>query len=169
MHNNLCRSVIFPMSLMVLTLLLAPAMVWGAENVDQPVFVPAQENPLHADVPGYVADLRVHSAEEFERVLERVDELFNQAQHGERFAPVVFLMHGDEARVMFKASYPDHKRAVDLAAKLSAFGVIDIQVCDYWLDQRKLPRSEMQPFVDFVPFAPKEKKRLISKENYSYF
>ena len=102
-------------------------------------------------------------------ILDRVDELFNSARQGERFAPVVFLMHGDEARVMFKSSYPDHKRVVDLAAKLSAFGVIDIQVCDYWLDTRKLPRSEVQPFVNFVPYAPKEKKRLIKQENYSYF
>ena len=150
-------------------IILLSVSSYASPPLDQPVFVPAEENPLQADVPGYVADLRVHTAEEFERVLERVDELFNQARHGERLAPVVFLMHGEEARVMFKASYPDHKRAVDLAAKLSAFGVIDIQVCDYWLDKRKLPRSEVQPFVNFVPYAPKEKKRLIRKENYSYF
>lgn len=116
-----------------------------------------------------LADLRVHSAEELESVLARVDKLFLNGGISDRDNPVVFLLHGDEARVLYQSNYTQNKRVVDLAAKLSAFDVVDIRVCESWSKSKGLDNNTLQPFVDTVESAPAEKKRLRAKQDYQYF
>lgn len=116
-----------------------------------------------------LADLRVHSPEELEGLLKRVDQMFAAGNIQTQDNPVVFLLHGEEARTLYKSNYAQHKRVVDLAAKLSAFDVIDVRVCEAWADNRGLDSAGLQPFVDTVKYAPAEKKRLVKKEGYTYF
>ena len=116
-----------------------------------------------------LADIRVHSAEELEKVLSRVNKLFLEGGIDERHDPVVFLLHGEEARTLYKQNYTRNKNVVDLAAKLSAFDVVDIRVCEVWSEGKGLDNNRLQPFVETVPFAPSEKKRLVREEGYQYF
>ena len=116
-----------------------------------------------------LADLRIHSAEELERVLLRVDELASDPQRDQDAAPVVFLLHGEEARTLYRDNYHAHRAVVDLAAKLSAFELVDIRVCEVWADNKGLDNQLLQPFVGTVPFAPREKKRLVKEEGFQYF
>lgn len=116
-----------------------------------------------------VADIRVHTAQELEGALSRVEAMFDNGGIREQDEPVIFLLHGDEARTLYKQNYGEHKDVVDLAAKLSAFGVVDIKVCESWSGHHGLDSNRLQPFVETVPFVPAEKKRLFEEEGYSYF
>ena len=84
-------------------------------------------------------------------------------------SPVVFLLHGDEARILFKSQYGSNKPIVDLAAKLSALNVVNIKVCDIWMKKNNLYSGDLQPFVGIVGDAITETRRLLATENYKYF
>ena len=116
-----------------------------------------------------LADLRVHSADELGDVLQRVDQLFSNGRLGAQSPPVVFLLHGEEARVLYQQNYTRHQEIVDLAAKLSAFDVVDIRVCAVWANGKGLDNNRLQPFVGTVPYAPKEEKKLVRESGYRYF
>lgn len=128
-----------------------------------------QETEPELDALKVVADIRVHTAQELEGALSRVEAMFDNGGIREQDEPVIFLLHGDEARTLYRQNYGEHKDVVDLAAKLSAFGVVDIKVCESWSDHHSLDRNRLQPFVETVPFAPAEKRRLLEEEGYNYF
>ncbi len=138
-----------------------------ADHIEQEVNVSADE--VDDDLLKRLADIRVHSAEELGRVLGKVDELFVDGGISEQDEPVVFLLHGNEALTLYKQNYDQNKNVIDLAAKLSAFGVVDIKVCEVWSKNKGLDNNRLQPFVSTVPFAPGEKRRLVKEEGYQYF
>lgn len=122
------------------------------------------------DVLNLLADIRVHSADELLHTLTQVEEIFDKGGiPSGTDSPVVFLLHGNEAKTLFKQNYKQYKSVVDKAARLSAFGVVDIKVCETWADNKGLPVKNLQPFVATVPFVPSEKKRLLNEEGYTYF
>jgi hypothetical protein len=126
--------------------------------------VPVDEKRAHR----YLARIEVHTAAELSGILERTDELFNDQQL-DNADPIVFVLHGAEGRVFLRQSYGDNKALVDLAARLSALRVVDIRVCQTWMGGYNIDASQLQPFVDTVPFGPAEVQRLRRDENYSYF
>ncbi len=81
---------------------------------------------------------------------------------------MVFLLHGEEAKTLFRQNYSANKRVVDLAARLSAFGVVDIKVCETWAGNNSLDTSRLQPFVGTVPLAPAEAQRLKARGYTSF-
>lgn len=142
----------------------------AAHQVSDKVEVDAQSQPSIVDEQlKLLADIRVHSAEELERILKRVDELADQRGSQQNTAPVVFLLHGEEAKTLYKNNYQTHRSVVDLAAKLSAFELVDIRVCEVWAGKQGLDNQLLQPFVDTVPYAPSERKRLVKEDGYNYF
>ena len=58
------------------------------------------------------------------------------------------------------ANYARYKDTVDLAARLEAFGLIDIRICEAWMSDNQVLQSDLPPFVDTVPFGPAEARRL---------
>jgi len=123
------------------------------------------EQPLR-----WLADIRVHSADELGQILNRVDRLLQTGAIAPGMRkPVVFLLHGNEARVLFKKNYLQYKAVVDTAARLSAFAVVDIKVCEQWMGSQGLNKNNLQPFVKTVPFAPAAKTRLLTEQDYVSF
>ena len=103
-------------------------------------------------------------------VLERADQLFNSGEfNAGDDTPVAFVLHGPEAEVFFSSRYQSNRALVDLAAKLTAFEVVDIKVCKTWIGGEDLDESQLLPFVGTVPFGPEEERRLLEEENYVYF
>lgn len=130
-------------------------------------FVDAQEVSAPA---GYLARIELHSAEELNGALMRAEELFAT----DRFkagtdAPVVFVLHGPEARTLLNKEYKLNKSLVDLAARLSAFQIVDVRVCKTWMGGEGLDENQLPPFIDTVPYGPEEKRRLLNDEKYVYF
>ena len=62
-----------------------------------------------------------------------------------------------------------YKAVVDLAARLSAFNVVDIRVCETSARGLGLDLETLFPFVDTVAYGPDEVVRLLEVEKYSYF
>ena len=125
-----------------------------------------------ADKPSsrYIAHIQLHTSDELEKVLERADALllggqFDAGQH----EPIVFVLHGPEARVFVQGNYIKNKKLVDMAARLTAFQVVDIRVCETWMGGEGVEKSELPPFVSTVPSGPVEAKRLMEEEHYVYF
>ncbi len=116
----------------------------------------------------YLARIQVHTSAELAGILKRADELFSTAQL-DTSEPIVFVLHGGEGRAFLRQSYASNKALVDLAAKLSALEVVDIRVCETWMGGQRIDASELQPFVDTVPYGPAEVKRLRGEQNYIYF
>jgi intracellular sulfur oxidation DsrE/DsrF family protein len=84
-------------------------------------------------------------------------------------APVAVVLHGAEARAFLRQDYNEHKPLINLAARLTALGAVDIQVCEMWMGSQSLDANQLQPFVGIVPNGPREIRRLIADENYIYF
>ena len=62
-----------------------------------------------------------------------------------------------------------NKSTVDLAARLSSLGVIDIRVCQVSSKAVGLDRADLLPFVSPVDFGQAELKSLLEEEDYSFF
>jgi len=142
--------------LMLLGLLLS-ASLWATDD----------EAPLAAS--GYLARLQQHSPMGLESALRRAERLFVDGQLVDGHEPVTFVVHGPEVSVFFRDNYDAHKPLLDLAAKLTAFRVIDIRICETRMGVLGRDKSVLVPFVSTVPFGPAEEERLLVDEAYIYF
>lgn len=79
--------------------------------------------------------------------------------------PVVVILHGQEALPFVRRNYLDNQVIVDRAARLKAFGRVELRMCETWMRTNGLDQSDLLPFVDTVPLAPEEVQRL-GREGY---
>lgn len=119
--------------------------------------------------PGYLARLELHTPDELYAALMRAEMLFLEGRFLGTLPPATLVVHGPQVAVFFKQSYPRHKQIVDLAARLTAFGVVDIRVCETRMGVLGRGREALLPFVGTVPFGPAEEQRLIDEKNFVYF
>jgi len=70
---------------------------------------------------------------------------------------------------LLRENYASHRATVDLAAKLSAFGIIELKVCETWMGGNRVSASQLPPFIGTVPYGPTERRRLIEEQGYVYF
>lgn len=125
------------------------------------------QNP---DDPRYVAEFEVHTAAEFMRLLRRAESLFLSGELAQSAgARVTFVLHGPEVRALLRQNYGSYRELVDLAARLSALGVVDVRACRTWMGGNSVDSTQLQPFVTTVAYGPGEVKRLVAEENYIYF
>ena len=110
----------------------------------------AQAVPLQS--PSF-AQLSQHTPDELNALLMRADDLA-RASNFSPVEPVTFVLHGDEIELFTRANYASNQSLVDLAARLDAFEVIDVRVCETWLRDNGVAASELPPFVETVPFGP---------------
>lgn len=102
--------------------------------------------------------------------LRRAESFYHgEGMREEEIPPLVLVIHGSEVGIFFKENYSQYKPIVDLAAKLTAFQVIDIRVCEASAQIMGLDIKTRFPFVGTVPYGPAEITRLIEVEKYVYF
>lgn len=102
--------------------------------------------------------------------LERAERFyFKESANLEKYSPIVLVIHGSEVCIFYKENYDIYKAVVDLAARLSAFNVVDIRVCETSAKGLGLDLDTLFPFVDTVTYGPAEVVRLIEVEKYRYF
>ena len=120
--------------------------------------------------PRYVADIELQTLEQFQQLLVRADELFLAGETSTDGEPaVVFVLHGPVLRSLLRENYLGNRPTVDLAARLSAFGVIDLKACRAWMRSASVSEADLQPFVETVSYGPGEVQRLVRESNYVYF
>jgi intracellular sulfur oxidation DsrE/DsrF family protein len=109
--------------------------------------------------PGYVFDVTVNNAEQLNVILERADslrEFFDPGQHGR----IAIVLHGDELKLFQKQNYTANMTIVDKARLLDKENIIDIKACQTMMRTLEIEQSDLPDFVEQVPFAPVEIKRL---------
>lgn len=121
------------------------------------------------EAEGYLARVQLNSPEELEKALLRADELFRLGLANQVQSPLAFVLHGPEVAIFFRENYERYKPLVDLAARLSALGVIEVNVCRTRMGVLGREPSVLLPFVGTVPFGPAEIDRLINEEKFVYF
>lgn len=118
----------------------------------------------------YVVDIELQTIEDLQQLLERAEQLLIAGQvPAADEAAVIFVLHGPVLRSLIRENYLDNKRTVDLAASLSALGMIDIKACRTWMGSNNVAESELQPFVETVSYGTGEVQRLVRERNYLYF
>ncbi len=136
-------------------------------------FIPHADVEGHAEghePAGYLGRIELDDPEAVAGALRRAEMLYHSADMSEKtLPPVVMVIHGSEVSIFFKENYSKYKSIVDLAAKLTAFQVIDIRVCEASARGLGLDIQTRFPFVGTVPYGPTEITRLIEVEKYVYF
>jgi len=119
-------------------------------------------------VPDMLANIELHTPEEVKSVLLRAEKYVDAHNKFPQSSPIVFILHGDEAEAFRKANYQQYKELVDLAARLEAYNVVDIKVCEMWMRENSMEAGDVPAFVDTVTFGPWEEFKL-KREGYVYF
>lgn len=128
--------------------------------------------PITVSSSGYLARLELNSPEEIEQALIRAEALHKQlstSAEGASIDPLALVIHGPEVKVFFGENYAQYKSIVDTAARLSAFNIVDVKVCKTQIEHITQEQPSLPPFIEEVPYGPKEVERLVKNEGYVYF
>lgn len=118
----------------------------------------------------FVVDIELQTVEQFRQLLERAEQLLQEgAIPQEDAARVTFVLHGPVLRNLLRQNYLDNKKTVDMAASLSALGVIDVKACRAWMGFNSVNEKDLQPFIETVSYGPAEVEMLVKEKNYIYF
>lgn len=115
----------------------------------------------------FLAQLHAHTPAELSRVLDRAEK-WSEMHDGYINQPIAVVLHGSEANAFLKENYLQYRSLVDQAAKLDAFNVVDIQICERWMGNNEVSRDQIPPFIDTVTYGPQRIKSLI-KAGYQSF
>jgi len=143
----------------------------GGQQVDVPRQDAGRVDGLQeqgAARPGVVLDVSVHSLDELRVLLDRAEEIATRPQSQEEKARVVLVLHGPEVEFFAISNYPRYKDIVDQAARLDAFDVVDVKICQTMLERLEVDRDDIPAFIEQVPYGPGEVERLV-REGYVYF
>lgn len=100
-------------------------------------------------------------------MLTRADELSKTMRKQGNESSIALILHGDEIRFFTNGNYKQNRDIVDRAARLDGDKVIEVKVCKTKLDELGISDKEMPSFVEIIPYAPDEEKRLL-KQGYIY-
>ena len=110
--------------------------------------------------PGYVFDVMLDTPQKLEELLTRVAELAQEPRSNTTPTNIVLVLHGPEVEMFAIKNYSTHKKIVDLAARLDAFNIVDIKMCQTRMDFVGLTREDIPAFIELVPFGPAEVQKL---------
>lgn len=117
-----------------------------------------------------MASIELHSSNEFLGALQRAEVLLNEGSVLlDSEYPVEFIMHGPEVHSLLRQNYSENRELVDLAARLSALGVVQIRACEQWMGGHSIDPNDLHSFVGTVSWGAAEVTRLIEEEDYVSF
>lgn len=128
----------------------------------------AETPSLNTTDEHWVAYLQAHTPEEVSTILGRAESLLDSAEGYPSQSPIALILHGDETRAFLKANYSTNRALVDQAARLDAYNVIDVQVCETWMRDNAVSADQLPPFVSTVPYGPAVEQQLL-KQGYDHF
>ena len=109
----------------------------------------------------------LHKQKEIRSLLTRADELSKTMRSKGNDSSIALILHGDEIRFFANSNYKQNSDIVDRAAKLDGDKVIEVKVCKTKLHELGISEKEMPSFVEIIPYAPDEEKRLL-EQGYIY-
>ena len=130
---------------------------------------PAEVPPLADALPGKaVLDISVHSIEGLKVLFDRAEELAMQPRPRGEDASVILVLHGPEVEFFSIRNYDKYKNIVDQAARLDAFDIVDVKICQTTMGLRGIEQDDIPSFIEQVPYGPGEVERL-KQEGYVTF
>lgn len=117
---------------------------------------------------GQYIDIAPKSLAEIETVLDTLDRNLDEIPADE-YEPILMMLHGPEAARFLRSNYDQNMDLVDLTAKLSGYGVLEVKICENWLRRNDHAHDELFRFVSTVPFGAGELRRLRKEEGYSEY
>ncbi|MEN8206342.1 MAG: hypothetical protein ABFS24_10045 [Pseudomonadota bacterium] len=124
---------------------------------------PEGEAPVRA-----VLDISVHTIEGLRVLFDRAEELAMRPQAQGEEASVVLVLHGPEVEFFSIRNYGKYKDIVDQAARLDAFDVVDVKICQTMMGVQGVERDDIPSFIEQVPLGSGEVERLM-QEGYVAF
>ncbi|MCW8963580.1 MAG: hypothetical protein OQL16_07265 [Gammaproteobacteria bacterium] len=126
----------------------------------------SQDNPK-AGEPGenqpIVIDVVLHDRDSILNMLRRAETLAMTPNPAARPRQIALVLHGPEIEHFRISKYEGNQDIVDLAAKLDAFNVIDVKMCNTMMNQLSVDKQEIPAFIEIVPYGPDEVERLQEK------
>ena len=122
--------------------------------------VPSISFDFSHDNPRYLFIVNDHSEDELMALLQRANQTLDEQPDTYENLDIIVMLHGPDIGMFRKSNYASNRELIDLAAKLDAFNIIDMQVCDTSLELFEIGREEVPPFIESVPYAPDEIERL---------
>ncbi|RMG31692.1 MAG: hypothetical protein D6721_00535 [Gammaproteobacteria bacterium] len=116
--------------------------------------------PLPAPGERVVYDISLHDPDRLLALLNRLDAVHGVPRPPGAAPTIALVLHGPELLHFDRHRYAENRRLVDLAARLDAFGVIEVKACLTRMKALGLERSDLPAFVEFVPYGPDEVERL---------
>ena len=155
-------------------LLLVAAWFLRQPHTGQPVDAVQQPQQMPAPAPDAplperaVLDITVHTIEELRVVFDRAEQLAEAPRPGGGADSIVLVLHGPEVEFFAIGNYGKYRSIVDQAARLDAFDVVDVRICETMMSEYGLGPDDIPSFIEPVPFGPGEVERL-QREGYAYF
>jgi intracellular sulfur oxidation DsrE/DsrF family protein len=115
-----------------------------------------------------VLDIMVHTLDELRVLLDRAELLADTLQPQGENASVVLVLHGPEVEFFASGNYEKYKDIVDQAARLDAFDIVDVKICQTMMSMQGVARDDIPAFIEQVPLGQAEIERLVG-EGYVYF
>ncbi|WP_157954451.1 hypothetical protein [Saccharospirillum mangrovi] len=131
-------------------------------------WVQAESPSLEVGDEHWMAYLQAHTAEEVSAILGRAESLLDSADGYPSQTPIALILHGDETWAFLKSNYSTNRALVDQAARLEAYNVIDVQVCETWMRDNDVSADQLPPFVSTVPYGP-DVERELEAQGYDHF
>jgi intracellular sulfur oxidation DsrE/DsrF family protein len=141
-----------------------PQATSPASEVLSPIEAPLQELPPARGV----LDITVHTLDELRVLLDRAEQISGSLGPQGENASVVLVLHGPEVEFFASSNYEKYKDIVDQAARLDAFDIVDVKICQTMMSIQGVARDDIPAFIDQVPVGQVEIDRLIG-EGYVYF
>ena len=99
-----------------------------------------------------------HSIEELEALLIRAEEVSQTHPADFDDLEIVMILHGPDIDWFTQQNYEHNQKLIDLAARLDAYDVIDMKVCEATMQKRGVIQEDLPGFIESVPYAPTEIK-----------
>lgn len=115
-----------------------------------------------------VLDISVHTIEGLRVLFDRAEQLAMRPQAQGVDDSIVLILHGPEVEFFSIKNYDKYKDIVDQAARLDAFDVVDVKICQSMMGLRGVARDDIPAFIEQVPVGPDEVEQLV-QEGYVTF
>jgi intracellular sulfur oxidation DsrE/DsrF family protein len=153
--------------------LLQPGALQQPESSPQPGAADVADEPdTQADEQDTrvraVLDISVHTIEGLRVLFDRAEQLAMRPQAQGVDDSIVLILHGPEVEFFSIKNYDKYKDIVDQAARLDAFDVVDVKICQSMMGLRGVARDDIPAFIEQVPVGPDEVEQLV-QEGYVTF
>lgn len=127
----------------------APAFIQAETLASAPYShaIATEEAAVEVVIPAYLyVQLIERNADHLNQALLQAEQ-YAQANTATLKAPVLVVLNGEEIAAFERKHYREQKQLVDLAARLAAYEIIEIRVCEKTLEERLVHRSELPSFL----------------------